>query len=115
MKITPWPLLPGLVMGLCLFAASARADTIYTYTGNPFTVFSGLDACPPVCNISGSFNLASPLAAATGEVRTGASSTTITGTMTTIATTVAGTKTTASTKVGTKKLTTTTIATEKSN
>jgi hypothetical protein len=63
MKITPWPLLPGLVMGLCLFAASARADTIYTYTGNPFTVFSGLDACPPVCNISGSFTLASPLAA----------------------------------------------------
>jgi hypothetical protein len=63
MKITPWPLLPGLVMGLCLFAASARADTIYTYTGNPFTVFSGLDVCPPVCNISGSFTLASPLAA----------------------------------------------------
>jgi hypothetical protein len=49
-------------MGLCLFAASARADTIYTYTGNPFTVFSGLDVCPPVCNISGSFTLASPLA-----------------------------------------------------
>jgi hypothetical protein len=63
MKITPWPLLPGLVMGVCLFAASARADTIYTYTGNPFAVFSGLDACPPVCNISGSFTLASPLAA----------------------------------------------------
>ena len=63
MKITPWPLLPGLMMGLCLFAASAQADTIYTYTGNPFTVFSGLDVCPPVCNISGSFTLASPLAA----------------------------------------------------
>jgi hypothetical protein len=62
MKITSWSLLPGLVMGLCLFAAGARADTIYTYTGNPFTVFSGLDVCPPVCNISGSFNLASPLA-----------------------------------------------------
>jgi hypothetical protein len=49
---------------------------------------------------------------ATGEVRTGASSTTITGTMTAIATTVAGTKTTASTKAGTKKITTTTIATK---
>jgi hypothetical protein len=60
MKITLWPLLPGLVMGLCFFAASARADTIYTYTGNPFTVLSGLDVCPPVCNISGSFTLASP-------------------------------------------------------
>lgn len=63
MKITPWPLLPGLAMGLCLFAASARADTVYTYTGNPFTVFSGLDVCPPVCSISGSFTLVSPLAA----------------------------------------------------
>ena len=63
MKITPRPLLQGLVMGLCLFAASARADSIYTYTGNPFTVFSGLDACPPVCNLSGFFTLASPLAA----------------------------------------------------
>lgn len=62
MKITPWRLLPGLLMGVCLFAASARADTIYTYTGNLFTVFSGLDVCPPVCNISGSFTLASPLA-----------------------------------------------------
>lgn len=63
MKITSWRLLPGLVICLCLFAASARADTIYTYTGNPFTVFTGLDACPPVCSISGSFTLASSLAA----------------------------------------------------
>jgi hypothetical protein len=62
MKITPSRLLPGLVMGLCLLAASARADTVYTYTGNPFTAFSGVDVCPPVCNISGSFTLASPLA-----------------------------------------------------
>jgi len=64
MKITPWPLLTGLMMSLCFFAGSAQADTItYTYIGNPFTVFSGVDACPPVCNISGSFTLASPCAA----------------------------------------------------
>lgn len=63
MKETPWSLLPGLVMGLCLFAASAQADAIYTYTGTSFNVFSGADTCPPVCNISGSFTLASPLAA----------------------------------------------------
>src|SRR6516165_5949407 len=50
--------------------------------------------------------------AATGTVRKGVSSTTITGTMTTTGTRVAGTKTTASTKAGTKKLMATTIATK---
>src|SRR5215469_4083791 len=45
---------------------------------------------------------------ATGGVRTGASSTTIIGTMTAIGTTVAGMKTTASTKAGTKSIVTTT-------
>jgi PEP-CTERM motif len=38
-----------------------KADSIYTYTGNPFTIFSGY-SCPPECNLSGSFTLASPLA-----------------------------------------------------
>ena len=52
---------------------------------------------------------------ATGTVRAGVSSMTITGTMTTIGITVAGTKTTASTKAGTKKIVTTTIATKKLN
>ena len=63
MKITP-PLLPALVLGLCLFAASARADTIYTYTGNPFTDFFGVDSCTNSvgeCSISGSFTLAAAL------------------------------------------------------
>ena len=29
------------------FAPSANADTVYTYTGNPFTNFNGSYACPP--------------------------------------------------------------------
>src|SRR5215831_13411177 len=52
---------------------------------------------------------------ATGEVRTGVSTTTITGTMTAIGTMVAGTKTTASIKAGTKKIVTTTIVIKKLN
>ena len=92
-----------------------------TATGIRQTVIiTGTEAIGRVHHVSarsGSFHIMKRAATmvATGEVRTGASSTTITGTMTTIATTVAGTKTTASTKAGTKKLTTTTIATEKSN
>jgi hypothetical protein len=50
---------------------------------------------------------------ATGAVRGGGSSTTITETMTAIATVAAGTKTTASTRAGTKNIGTTTIATKK--
>jgi hypothetical protein len=42
-------------------ALPARADETYTYTGNPFTAFSGTDACPPVCSLSGSFTVATPL------------------------------------------------------
>jgi hypothetical protein len=43
-------------------AQSAKADTIYTYTGNPFNKFSAPQfACPPICNISGSFTLANGL------------------------------------------------------
>src|SRR5215510_8675805 len=63
---------------------------------------------------SGSFHTMKRAATtlATGEARTGVSSTTITGTTTAIGTAVAGTKTTASTKAGTKKIVMTTIATE---
>jgi len=49
---------------------------------------------------------------ATGTVRTGVSSMTINGIMTTTGTRIAGTKTTASTKAGTKKLIPITIATK---
>lgn len=53
-------LLVGALLAIGL-APSARADTIYTYTGNPFTSFSGGYACPPVCKITGSFTLATAL------------------------------------------------------
>jgi hypothetical protein len=39
----------------------AVASTTYNITGNPFTTFTGAAACPPDCNISGSFTLAQPL------------------------------------------------------
>jgi sugar lactone lactonase YvrE len=37
------------------------ASTTYNITGNPFTTFAGSAACPPDCNISGSFTLPQPL------------------------------------------------------
>lgn len=51
----------------CLFFASAltptaQADTTYTYTGPQFNYFFGA-ACPPNCNIDGSFTVPTPLAA----------------------------------------------------
>src|SRR5215470_322468 len=66
---------------------------------------------------SGSFRIMERAATtlATGTVRRGVSSTTMTGTMTAIGTTVAGTKTTASTKAGTRRIVTTTTATNKLN
>lgn len=44
------------------FVGTASADSVYTYTGNAFNFFNGY-ACPPECNISGSFTLDNPLAA----------------------------------------------------
>jgi len=38
------------------------ASTTYNITGNPFATFAGSVACPPDCNITGSFTLAQPLA-----------------------------------------------------
>lgn len=55
-------LLIGALFAIGL-AQSARADTIYTYTGNPFTTILPFFTCPPRCSISGSFTLAQPLAA----------------------------------------------------
>lgn len=50
-----------LLMAVCI-AAPAQADTTYTYTGPAFNDFFGA-VCPPVCNITGSFTLSTPLAA----------------------------------------------------
>ena len=58
-------LLGIVLLGLVLttgLAASASADTVYSYTGNRFNEFANGYTCPAVCNVSGSFTLASPLA-----------------------------------------------------
>lgn len=63
---------PVLLFGVALicswfafgFVSSARADTIYTYIGQPFTNFSGDDSCTNgvgECSISGTITFASPL------------------------------------------------------
>ena len=41
---------------------SALATTTYDYTGNAFNDFRNGGACPPTCNITGSFTVATPLA-----------------------------------------------------
>lgn len=46
---------------LLFFPAALSADTIYSYTGDPFTYFEGAKACPPVCSLTGWFSLSSPL------------------------------------------------------
>jgi hypothetical protein len=60
--------LVGVLLACALFtiglAPSASADAVYTYTGNAFTSFSGVDSCTSgvgECSISGSFTLSSPL------------------------------------------------------
>ncbi|MGA7412109.1 MAG: hypothetical protein WBW33_16660 [Bryobacteraceae bacterium] len=52
---------------LCLIAmgfmaGSGFATTTYYYTGNPFNDFRNGGTCPPTCNITGSFTVATPLA-----------------------------------------------------
>ncbi len=51
-----------LLLGLAPSASAGTTggDTIYTYSGNPFTGFSGSFACPPECGITGSFTIAGP-------------------------------------------------------
>jgi hypothetical protein len=55
-----WAFLTCLALG-SLVAGSAKANTVYTYTGNQFNQFGGPAACPPECNLSGFFTLAAPL------------------------------------------------------
>ena len=54
---------------LTLCVVSAKADTTYTYTGAPFFEF-GAAVCPPTCNITGSFTLATPIPANTSATIT---------------------------------------------
>jgi hypothetical protein len=44
----------------CL-ASSVEANTIYSYTGNAFVVFTGGFTCPPECGMSGLFTVTQPL------------------------------------------------------
>jgi hypothetical protein len=51
-------------MSAIVLAPPASADTLYTYTGNPFTQFQGTDSCTAgvgECSITLSFTLASPI------------------------------------------------------
>jgi hypothetical protein len=59
MKRYGFLLLLFLLIGAA-FSQPTFADTVYTYTGNPFNEFEGL-TCPLDCAISGSFTVASPL------------------------------------------------------
>jgi hypothetical protein len=47
-------------LGLSAMALPAAAAAVYTYAGNPYTVFNGL-SCPSVCGITATLDLASPL------------------------------------------------------
>jgi PEP-CTERM motif len=65
-RISPWCVFSLVVICSLLafgFTPSARADTTYTYTGQPFTNFSGADSCTNgvgECFLSGTITFASP-------------------------------------------------------
>jgi hypothetical protein len=57
---------PALVFSLFALSVASpagAAPATYTYTGNPFTTFTGTYSCPPECSISGDFTVSSPLTA----------------------------------------------------
>jgi hypothetical protein len=56
------------VLALVLLAPSSKADTTYTYTGNDFNSFGGGGACPPQCDMTISFTLATALGGDANEV-----------------------------------------------
>jgi hypothetical protein len=54
----------SLLTAILLFSTGARADTVYTYTGNAMTEGANPDVCGGgPCSITGSFTLATPLGA----------------------------------------------------
>jgi hypothetical protein len=55
-------LILATVAFLIATASVAHADTTYTYTGNPFTDFTGIYPLSGTSNVSGSFTVAQPLA-----------------------------------------------------
>ena len=73
MKITRYPLVALLgILFIVVSGAAAHADTTYTYSGNPFTDFTGAAGCSQpstgqessdTCSISGFFTVGQPLAA----------------------------------------------------
>ena len=68
MKLRGFKSFFGLLFLLAAFvtgpaARRASAGVMYTYTGNPFDTFPTGASCPPVCNVTGSFVVADPLAA----------------------------------------------------
>jgi hypothetical protein len=59
----------GVFLALVLFTPSSKADTTtYTYTGNAVNQFGGGAACPPECNLTISFTLATALGPDANEV-----------------------------------------------
>jgi hypothetical protein len=58
----------GAFVVFVLFAPSSKADSTYTYTGNAFNEFGGSDACPPQCDLTISFTLATALGPDANEV-----------------------------------------------
>src|ERR1700683_3515360 len=59
----------GVLLFLALFVPSSKAgSTTYNYTGNPFNQFGGLAACPPQCNITISFTVATAFGPDANEV-----------------------------------------------
>jgi hypothetical protein len=51
-----------VLAALLLSAGSAKADTVYTYTGNPFSLANNDDGVATSDYVSGSFSLSTPLA-----------------------------------------------------
>jgi hypothetical protein len=51
------------ILGLTIpaYADSGSAALLYTYTGNPFTVFTNGASCPPDCKITGWFSVITSL------------------------------------------------------